>query len=131
MSNDTITPERLTGAWTLHRVLLRRGGKGRPMPASAWKGLLFYSADRHFSVTLSVSLGPLRKTIAYAGTFAVDATRPGSPAQMLHQPAMATLPLRPGRTQRRAARLQQDPDVLTLTAAWRGWSMDLVWTRPD
>ncbi|MGI5171382.1 hypothetical protein ACQEU3_44235 [Spirillospora sp. CA-253888] len=132
LSDATIDPEQLTGAWILHRVLLGHGGRVRPMPGCTWNGLLLYTADRHFSATLSVSVGPLRKAIAYAGTFEIDDVPSDTgAARVLHDAAVATLPLRPGRTQRRIARLRHDPTVLTLTAAWRGWAMDLAWTRPD
>ncbi|MFI6515254.1 hypothetical protein ACIBF1_06775 [Spirillospora sp. NPDC050679] len=132
MSNATIDPGQLTGAWVLQRVLLGHGGRGRPMPGCTWNGLLLYTADRHFSATLSITVGPVRKAFAYAGTFDIDDVPSDTDAaRVLHDPAVATLPLRPGRTQRRIARLRQDPAALTLTAAWRGWAMDLAWTRPD
>ncbi|MFC9970573.1 hypothetical protein ACFVH6_06680 [Spirillospora sp. NPDC127200] len=132
MSDTIIDPEQLTGTWVLQQVLLGHGGRGRPIPGCTWNGLLLYTADRHFSATLSVAVGPVRKAFAYAGTFDIDDVPSDTgAARMLHAPAVATLPLRPGRTQRRTARLRQDPVVLTLTAVWRGWAMDLAWTRPD
>ncbi|GAA2638618.1 hypothetical protein SMC26_39990 [Actinomadura fulvescens] len=119
-----VTVDDLLGCWTLDRVVLRRGGRARKLPGVGWKGLLLYTPDCHVAAVLTVGVGPVRKTVAYAGPFSL------AHDQVLHHVTAATLPMRPGRTERRAARLHPEgAGSLMLTAPWGRWALELFWSR--
>jgi hypothetical protein len=116
---------RLTGAWHLARITVATGGRtveaGRPDVT----GLLAYTGDGHFAVTIQLPDGLLGFDFAaYCGTVAIERGR------VVHQVLAGAEPTPAGSTQVREAILTSGPDpTLTLSGSVDGAALTLTWLR--